>query len=177
MPETVRIDALGGAIEDAVVARIEASQPHELLVLQAQRRMEAGGDSEHTYPDLWDPPFPSRRRKGDKPLLDTGRLSRALSGRTEVSADGGTISSTLTSLLYGAYHQSGFETEGPNFIPLTNKALFHVTGANPVDEGLVRGVDFIMAWQGVKVPQRKIFNMPAEDREEIRETMEVVAGG
>lgn len=173
----VNVENLGREIERQFVERVVESQPHQLLVSQAKRRMSAGGDSEHSYPDLWDPPFPSRRRKGDEPLRDTGRLMSSLTGRTELSADGGTITATLTSLLYGAYHQQGFETEGPNFIPLTNKALFHVTGANPIDEGLVRGVDFFMAWKGVKVPQRKIFNLPDEDREEIRESMEVVTSG
>lgn len=196
---TVDPQNLGHVIEQDLVDLVIASQPHQLLVSQAKRRMSAGGDSEHTYPELWDPPFESRRRKGDQPLLDTGRLQQSLGGRTELSSDGGTISVFLHTLLYGVFHQHGFETEGPNFIPLTNKARFHVVGANPFEEGLaeLRGgevwvmdndgkrvtaeslglnvePDFIMAWGGVTVPQRKIFNLPREDRAELIDSLEAL---
>jgi len=43
----------------------------------------------------------------------------------------------------------------------------HINGRNPEDEGLVEGKDYIIAWNGVDVPQRKIFNMPPENRQEL----------
>jgi hypothetical protein len=38
----------------------------------------------------------------------------------------------------------------------------HATGNNPTKEGLVRGKDFVMAWQGVTVPKRP-FMIPTND--------------
>ena len=65
--------------------------------------------------------------------------------------------------LHAIFHELGFETSGPNFIPLTKKGKrSHATGRNPTKEGLVRGKDFVMAWQGVTVPKRP-FMIPTND--------------
>lgn len=146
----------------------------QILLSQARRRMANGGDSEHRYPDLWG--HPGSFRRGGQPLMDTGMTAAGLSGTDEVVPDG--VTATLHGPLHALYHQHGYKTRGPNFIPLTLKARrTHQKGRNPRDEGLEpwdeetgKG-DYIMAWKGVDVPQRKIFNMPREDREEITETV------
>ena len=63
------------------------------------------------------------------------------------------VSVIASSAFFHKWHQTGFKTKGPNFIPLTKKAQrLHVKGANPKEEGLEDGVDYIIAWKGVTVP-------------------------
>lgn len=100
-------------------------------------------------------------REGGQPLRDTGNLMRSLGARASVSGPS-QLTITLRGLKYGIYHETGFETSGPNFIPLTKKGKrTHATGANPSTEGLQRGKDFFMAWGGVTVPKRP-FLVPTE---------------
>ena len=156
---------------------VAGSGLHELLILQAQARMMAGGDSEHTYPDLWG--HPGSYRADGQPLMDDagrGGLFSRLAGTTTI--DGNVITATLLAPLYAIYHQHGFTTKGPNFIPLTLRAKRdHMPGANPANEGLepwnpkTGEGDYVMAWRGVTVPQRKIFNLPQEDRADILTTI------
>lgn len=93
-------------------------------------------------------------RKGGQPLRDTGNLQRSITARAAKSAPT-KLTVTLAGALYGIFHEKGFSTDGPNFIPLTRKGKrSHATGRNPNTEGLVRGKDFTMAWGGVTVPKR-----------------------
>jgi hypothetical protein len=77
------------------------------------------------------------------------------------------------------YHQTGFQTKGPNFIPLTLKAARnHVKGANPRDEGFEYGVDYIMAWKGVKVPERAMIDYAdAANKAQIDQTIQTAMKG
>lgn len=175
MPRSVSVSQLGSTVAGDIRDRMGDVRLDQILVAQARRRMTNGGDSDHRYPDLWD--HPDSFRAGGQPLLDTGVTAASLNGETE--RDGDTLSATLRGPLHAVYHQHGFTTKGPNFIALTLKARrTHIKGRNPKEEGLVRGKDYIMAWQGVTVPQRKIFNLPEEDRSEIVATVtEAVSGG
>lgn len=167
---------LGRTATAEVRRRLRAARLDQVLVSNAKRRVRNRGDSTHRYPDLW----ASRRglgyRQGGSPLQDTGRLLASLTGRTTPTSTGVRVS-LIDGSGYGVMHQNGFKTDGPNFIPLTLRARRrHRKGANPEDEGLVRGEDFIMAWHGVDVPQRKIFNMPPEDAAELSEAATVAMG-
>jgi len=96
----------------------------------------------------------SSYRAGGQPLRDTGELIRSLKVRAE-HAGGTQVTVIIQGPLYGIYHELGFETDGPNYIPLTRKGVrSHSTGNNPNAEGLNPGKDFLMAWNGVKVPAR-----------------------
>lgn len=96
----------------------------------------------------------SSYRNGGQPLRDTGNLQRSIGAKS--SLDGPTsMSFTISGALYGIFHELGFSTTGPNFIPLTKKGKrSHATGANPRTEGLLPGRDYIMARKGVTVPKR-----------------------
>lgn len=92
-------------------------------------------------------------RDGGQPLYDTGALARSIHATTTVTDTGFFV--TIRGLSYGSKHETGFKTEGPNYIPLTQRgARRHATGSNPTADGLRRGKDFIMAWRGVTVPKR-----------------------
>lgn len=98
-------------------------------------------------------------RKGGKILQDNGWLKASFfPSLIDVEGDKAT-SRIFSSMFYALWHQKGFKTKGPNFIPLTLKARrMHKLGANPKDEGLEEGVDYVMKWRGVKVPQRKMID-------------------
>jgi len=101
-------------------------------------------------------------REGGQPLRDTGNLLRSLGAKAAATGPG-TLTVTLRGAKYGIYHERGFSTSGPNFIPLTKKGKrTHATGANPASEGLQRGKDYTMAWGGVTVPKRP-FLVPTQD--------------
>jgi len=174
MSESIRIAGLGRKLKGIFKDRLQSARLGEVLVAQAQRRIENGGDSEHRYPDLWD--HPGSFRRGGEPLLTEGFM-QGLSGWVDEITEG--IKIVLGGTLIHIYHQHGFETKGPNFIPLTLKARrTHRKGQDPKKEGLVPGEDYIMAWGGVKVPQRKVFNLPQEDKAEIiAEVQFALAGG
>lgn len=199
MTESTHPGGLGASIARTVRKRLKTVGPAlaQVLVAQAKRRISAGGDSTHRYPDLWG--HPGSYRAGGQPLRNTGQLMNGLHGDSSETATG--VSVRLVSAhLHAQYHQSGFSTSGPNFIPLNRKAVrLHkewsrqikalsaikrqqkrqrgtskVLGAmaaerkQQADLVLTEGEDYIMAWRGVTVPQRKIFNMPPEDVEEFR---------
>ena len=138
----------------------------ELVLSQCKRRMDQGGDSEITYPRLWADGVNSYR-SGGQPLLDTRQnIYNRLNASQEVEGRGVTV--TVRSSLVGVFHHFGFKTKGPNFIPLSLRARrLHLKGNDPANEGLVRGVDYIMAWRGVTVPPRPIFRVAPEDMDEI----------
>jgi hypothetical protein len=162
-------DRLGRFVSNTVFDRLERARLDQALVSFAKRRMDNAGDSRHAYPDLWD--HPGSFRRGGQPLLDTRtHIYNRLSGETR--RDRRKVSIVLRGPLIAAYHQHGFRTRGPNYIPLSLKGRrSHQKGVNPEEEGLVRGVDFVMAWKGVTVPQRKVFNTPPEDVADLKDTI------
>jgi len=205
----LKISRVPGEIRKTAFERLRAARLDLVLPAQAKRRIANSGDSEHHYPDLWDNPK-SYRSKGETPLSDTGGagLEGSLTGKMEQT---GPSEVTIRLVVperfrYALYHQSGFSTKGPNFIPLTVKAKEAATLFKPLvtvlsaarkkvraasgtasfiaalreerraqeameSAGFIEGETYIMAWQGVTVPQRKIFNLPPENVEEIREAV------
>ena len=92
-------------------------------------------------------------RAGGKPLRDTGQMMRDM-GAKAVSS-GKNVEIVMYGPLHAIFHEKGFETSGPNFIPLTKKGKRqHATGQNPGRDGLMQGKDYVMAWGGVTVPAR-----------------------
>ena len=130
-----------------------------LQLQQWQRSFNEGGQPSNKWPDLWANGIEGHYRQGGHPLRDTGQLAASGFIR-ESSIDGDTVTSTIaSSAFYAIYHQTGFKTSGPNFIPLTRSAMrTHRDGARPSDEGLEQGVDYIMAWKGVEVPARPMID-------------------
>ncbi len=112
-------------------------------------------------------------RAGGKPLLDTRQhVYNTLNAETHKTSTGMEI--RLRGSLAAVFHHNGFKTNGPNFIPLTRRAVRdHRPGADPRHEGLVRGVDYIMMWKGVTVPARPIFRLAPEDKRDIIKTVEL----
>ena len=106
---------------------------------------------------LWADNVEGHYRSGGKPLSDTGELAASFQ-RPAVSIQGNVLTVTmLSSADYARWHQDGYSTDGPNYIPITYKGKTqHVAGADPKKEGLIQGVDYVMAWNGVDVPQRKM---------------------
>lgn len=133
-------------------------------------------------------------RAGGTPLRDTGALYSTLDHEA-TNVPGGRRWALTTPMKHALMQQAGYSTKGPNFIPLTKKARRNWTklkplkkayqeairrkdyvGARRVEEqldaaGLIEGTTYIMAWKGVTVPARPIFNLPPEDRAEIRATV------
>ena len=149
-----------------------------MIVEQAKRRIDHGGDSQVRYKPLWADTFRSHSggtsyRAGGKPLLDTRQhVYNTLNAETHKTSTGMEI--RLRGSLAAVFHHNGFKTNGPNFIPLTRRAVRdHRPGADPRHEGLVRGVDYIMMWKGVTVPARPIFRLAPEDKRDIIKTVEL----
>lgn len=197
---------LGKAVQSRVMKRLKAARLDLVLVTQAQNRIRAKGDSQHHYPDLWD--HPKSFRAGAKPLRGiTGLLMSSLTAKSTIMSDTKIRLTLISPHLYAIYHQHGFSTKGPNFIPLTRKAAVNASRFKPLAQalseakkqvkkskgspafipalqqeraaqealesaGFIEGETYIMAWQGVTVPQRKIFNMPPENAEELRNEMQ-----
>ena len=100
-------------------------------------------------------------RTGGKPLRDTGYMMSQMGARC--AAGGRGLSIMVIGPLHAIFHEKGFETSGPNYIPLTLKGRrSHAKKGKPKQEGLKQGKDFIMAWNGVKVPSRP-FMVPTND--------------
>lgn len=170
---SVPMSRLGKATAEKIRRRLLSSGLEQVLVEQALDRIDQRGDSEHRYPELWATRVGLGYRQGGEPLSDRGGsgLKGSLGGVTE-STDTGVRIRLTTNERYALFHQSGFTTSGPNFIPLTRKAARdHRPGGNPREEGLEYGVDYVMAWKGVTVPQRKIFNMPPENRRDLADAV------
>lgn len=110
------------------------------------------------WPRLWADKVAGHYRAGGQPLRDAGPLEVSFGSTAEIESSERSASSTITSGVgYAKFHQTGFETKGPNFIPLTRRAQrLHRPGANPKGEGLALGIDYVMAWKGVRVPARPI---------------------
>lgn len=124
---------------------------------QLNESFRNSGQPGEPWKPLWADNVDGHYRQGGKPLQDTGELAASFQ-RPEVSIQGNVLTVTMVSSVdYARWHQDGFSTDGPNYIPLTIKGKTqHVKGADPKTEGLVEGEDYIMAWNGVDVPQRKM---------------------
>lgn len=105
-------------------------------------------------------------RNGGEPLRDTGHLMRSLYAKAATSGDGFEVS--VGGAMYGAYQNAGFETTGPNFIPLTRKGARGYRGGTALVPGkLVKGKDYLIAWNGVTVPSRNFVNPTPDDIHQI----------
>ena len=169
--------AAARGVRDEIRRRLASPALGSVLVSNAERRISDGGDTEHRYPELWGDA--RSYRAGQQPLLDTASMAASLRAEYAPSPNGGTWALAVPeNQKHAIFHQSGFSTKGPNFIPLTRPAgRTHRKGRNPEDEGLVEGVDYIMAWGGVSAPQRKIFNWPDEDRAEFEDGLRALVNG
>lgn len=168
---TVTFANLPRAVANEIARRLERSRLGEVLLDQALERIDQAGDSEHRYPELWATKRGIGYRQGGEPLQDTGRLKQSLHTETIATGDGIRVS-LRSGVSYAELHQHGGKTKGPNFIPLTLKARrTHRTGVDPKTEGLIEGEDYVMAWGGVTVPQRKIFNLPPENVRDIKRSI------
>lgn len=186
----------GAQIQRELLARLRAAPVGVRLVAQAKDRIRNSGDSEVTYPDLWASSYEGGSfRAGGTPLRDTGGIYASLDFETKAVTNGQRWALT-SPLKHAIFQHFGFETKGPNFIPLTKKARRNWTKLRPLKRayseavrrrdwvgarriekeleqthGLVEGETYIMAWGGVKVPPRPIFNLPPENRAEIKATI------
>lgn len=98
-------------------------------------------------------------RRGGQALRDNGQLMGSFYSKPRQIFDTYAVVTLESSAFYAAYHQNGFKTKGPNFIPLTTEArTLHSLGADPEKEGLQEGIDYIMAWHGVTVPARPMID-------------------
>ena len=112
-------------------------------------------------------------RNGGQPLRDTGNLLRSIGAKAEQTGPA-RLSVTMSGAIYGIYHEKGFSTDGPNFIPLTRKGKKnHATGANPNTENLSQGKDYVMAWGGVDVPARPFLVPTAVEFSAIGKTIRI----
>jgi phage gpG-like protein len=207
---TLAIRRIPNRIRRNVVTRLRLGRVGDVLVSQARDRIDNKGDSETTFPELWKPKSAASFREGGTPLRDDGNLYRSLTSKI----DGNDSRVVIRLVVPGAFrhalsHQNGFETKGPNFIPLTVRAkeaatkfaglvralsrakaevrrasgfgdaklfLPAINNERKAQErleaaGFVEGETYIMAWNGVKVPARKIFNLPPENVEELRDAI------
>lgn len=112
-------------------------------------------------------------RRGGKPLQDTGALRASFFAVTRPTPRGWRVE-VGSPLPYAVYHQEGFETSGPNYIPLTIKGAKKPKGADPDVLGLLPGVDYVMAWRGVTVPPRRMVGFTSRNR---RDLLDLVSHG
>lgn len=154
----IKRDALQKAAKirnQRATGEISTTKAREKLRHQAQRRRYA-----RELARIGANPY----RRGGKPLRDTGALEASITYAVRPTDEGGVAVVVGTPLAYGRYQQDGFTTKGPNFIPLTRKALKKPRGAAP--KGLIRGVDYVMAGK-VTVPPRPFVRLTAANREEV----------
>lgn len=154
--------------------RIVAARLDQILVstakenLEQSRNAETGGRLEPLKTVRGEYRTPRGRRGvkvnwrvGGTPLRDTDvHIYNRLSGVTRRRRGGKSIDLILRIPAIGMMHIEGFQTQGPNFIPLTRKAQRrHQKGVNPAIEGLFEGKDYVMAWKGVRVSGRPFFSL------------------
>lgn len=99
-------------------------------------------------------------RRGGEPLKDTGELQASFAQVVEPTPRGGRVR-IGSPLERAGFHQTGFTTSGPNYIPLTQRAR---AGWNPK---LIPGHDFVMMGKGVTVPARPMVRLTAQNRKDI----------
>lgn len=190
------------AVVRMIVKKLKDARLDQILVAQTKARIDAGGD-----PDAKFKPLDASRshvadkavvkgrrlspnqkrlkkivvttsyRAGGQPLLDTrNHIYNRLNGRS--TAKGNRVIVEIRGPMLAAAHDAGFETKGPNFVPLTQKARrTHRNGNDPKKEGLVENVDYYMAWKGVKVPAREFIKVTPENLQEIVEAIPVALKG
>lgn len=159
-----------------LLVRLQQSLGADILAKQAKERIESRGADVGGYAELWAnraKPLKVKTgknkyrliehyRKGGTPLRDTGNLFNQLKGRIQGIADG--VRMHLSAPLYAVFHQHGFRTTGPNFIPFTR-------GAARRDAKAINRREFVVARRGVTVPARPIFAMPLAARKEVARTI------
>ena len=92
-------------------------------------------------------------RNGGHPLRNTGDMERSLNAKGTTKSTGMMI--TLRGVKYALFQDRGFTTKKANYIPISEKGVRgHGKGMNPRKEGLRKGKDYMMAWNGVTVPAR-----------------------
>lgn len=110
-------------------------------------------------------------RNGEQPLRATGDLMRSIQAKAEQTGPA-RVSVIMQGFIYGIYHEKGFSTHKPNFIPLTKRAKrIHATGAG-LDK-LSQGKDYLMAWGGVTVPARPFLVPTAVEFSDIGKTIKI----
>lgn len=157
-----------------------------LMSFQIDRAFREGGQPSTKWPAI-NPPQPSKpvpdsqvlRKPSDQPLRATGDLQRSFEIPESHIEEGRLVLSIASASAIASFHQEGFSTTGPNYIPITRKGrLLHRPGANPKDEGLVQGVDYIIAFNGVTVPARPMIDYgDPVNLQEIRDTINEIIGG
>ena len=148
----------------------------ELAVLQMEQvnaAFKRSGQPTVSWPPIKAATNPLSYRFGGSPLQDTGLLAASWFNKDLEVTDTSVKSRVTSSQFYAVYHQHGFRTKGPNFIPLTLKARRgHQPGANPKTEGLAEGRDYVTAWKGVTVPARPMIDYADPvNKQEIRDTI------
>lgn len=166
-----------------LIRKLQSAEVAQILVAQAQRRIESKGQDVGGYAPLWadKAKLLIRTKKGGKrnkrgvrkgetyemirhyraggtPLYDTGKLFISMRAKTQSIANG--IRMILQVPLYGIFQHHGFETSGPNFIPFTK-------GARRGQKAALKRREFVIAKEGVTVPARPIFAMPTTARTEV----------
>ena len=104
-------------------------------------------------------------RNGGQPLRDTGRLANSVNARGDRQTNG--IRLVLRGLKYGLFQDMGFQTAGPNYIPLTKKGARYDSGKKARAAGMVPGQDFTGRKKGVTVPARPFLLPTRNDRRDI----------
>lgn len=156
----VRIERFKQTVIDgtlkALAKRLPAIAAEQMS--QVNRSFVNGGQPSSKWPSI--KPI-GGFRDGGQPLRSDGGLKASFHIEwPETGVFGNRARSTIASgSTYAPYHQTGFKTSGPNYIPLTLKGRrLHHPGADPAKEGLKRGVDYVMAWKGVSVPARPMID-------------------
>lgn len=112
-------------------------------------------------------------RAGGKPLDETGHSKNSFGHSARPDGAGAVVDVTTTEPFL-RYHDAGFRTKGPNFIPLTKRAKdakADSPGSRPDALGLIPGVDYVMAWRGVSVPSRPMFHFTPANSQQIADTL------
>lgn len=135
------------------IEQISDISDRNVVLRKARRKLrEAKQAKDEGVPNLF--------RKGGKALSDTGALKASFSHVTNNTPKGGIVQ-IGSPLDRAGFHQSGFTTSGPNYVPLTSRAR---KGWNPK---LIRGHDFIMFAKGVTVPARPMVRLTNQNRKDI----------
>lgn len=148
-----RVKRAQRALDRIDVAERSGEEKFHTTRRKARRKLrEAKQAKDEGVPDLF--------RRGGEALSDTGVLRNSFFHIVRETPGGGTvqIGSPLPRALF---HQTGFTTTGPNYVPLTSRAR---KGWNPK---LIPGHDFIMFGKGVTVPARPMVRLTNQNRKDI----------
>ncbi len=107
-------------------------------------------------------------RNGGQPLVNRGTgggLLGSLNARGDRQSNG--IRLVLRGHKYGLFQDMGFQTAGPNYIPLTKKGARYDSGKKARAAGMVPGQDFTGRKKGVTVPARPFLLPTRNDRRDI----------